>query len=39
MLDLVTGEYTWNHDWKIENNKFDTVASPNIQGYVIRQGM
>src|SRR5699024_4781734 len=21
MLDLVTGEYTWNHDWKIENNK------------------
>ncbi len=39
MLDLVTGKYTWNHDWKIENNKFDTVASPNIQGYVIRQGM
>ena len=39
MLDLVTGEYTWNHDWKIENNKFDTVASPSIQGYVIRQGM
>ncbi|PHY97292.1 hypothetical protein CR166_07835 [Ligilactobacillus salivarius] len=38
-LDLVTGKYTWNHDWKIENNKFDTVASPNIQGYVIRQGM
>ena len=39
MLDLVTGKYTWNYDWKIENNKFDTVASPNIQGYVIRQGM
>ena len=39
MLDLVTGKYTWNHDWKIENNKFDTVASPNIRGYVIRQGM
>ncbi len=38
-LDLVTGKYTWKHDWKIENNKFDTVASPNIQGYVIRQGM
>ena len=38
-LDLVTGKYTWKHDWKIENNKFDTVASPNIRGYVIRQGM
>ena len=38
-LDLVTGKYVWNHDWKIENNKFDTVASPNIRGYVIRQGM
>ncbi|MCQ4117501.1 YSIRK-type signal peptide-containing protein, partial [Ligilactobacillus sp. MP3] len=38
-LDLVTGKYVWNHDWKVENNKFDTVSSPEIQGYVIRQGM
>ena len=38
-LDLVTDTYTWQHDWTSKTGNFVRIASPEIQGYVVRSGM
>lgn len=35
-LDLVTGIYTWQHDWSAENTQFNKVDSPKVAGYVVQ---
>ena len=35
-LDLVTGIYTWQHDWSAENTQFNKVKSPKVAGYVVQ---
>lgn len=41
IFDLVTDTYTWNHEWNLTSttNKFKEIASPEVQGYVIKPGM
>ena len=35
-LDLVTGIYTWQHDWSAALKQFNAVQSPEVTGYVVK---
>ncbi|MGZ7884760.1 mucin-binding protein [Limosilactobacillus ingluviei] len=35
-LDLVTGIYTWQHDWSAALKQFNAVQSPEVTGYVVQ---